>query len=274
MNCEKPVAIKKNLDPSLYPDGLLVPCGKCLMCRVAYRKEWTLRMIHESGYWEKSSFITLTYDNDHLPENNSLVKHDLKCYFKRLRKSIEPDKIKYFAVGEYGFQKDRPHYHIILLNSHEKFIVDSWKYGGVHIGQVAQASIMYCLKYVMKEGKIPKHQNDDRVPEYRRSSIKLGLNYLSPAVIDYHKKNEQKPYITLEGGFKVAIPRYFRKKIWTDLELKKINDKIAQQVEKIELQNEKSFTRKYPNQNYHDTKQRNAEYKHQVAISRNKKTRD
>lgn len=183
-------------------------------------------------------------------------------------------KIKYFAVGEYGFQKDRPHYHVILLNSHEKFIVDSWKHGNVHIGQVAQASIMYCLKYVMKDGKIPKHKNDDRVPEYRRSSLKLGENYLSKAIIDYHRKNPEKSYIIQEGGFKIAIPRYYRKKIWNDLELKKVNDIIAQHLEKVDQKREISFNQQNKKESYDDFKRKSADYKHRTAISRNKKTRD
>jgi hypothetical protein len=58
----------------------------------------------------------LTYDDEHLPPNNSLLKKDLQKFFYKLRQKIKPIKIRYFAVGEYGSNKTkRPHYHIILF---------------------------------------------------------------------------------------------------------------------------------------------------------------
>lgn len=63
MQCESPVRITKNLNPSEFPDGLLVPCGKCLLCKIHKRKEWSMRMLHELSYYDDSIFITLTYND-------------------------------------------------------------------------------------------------------------------------------------------------------------------------------------------------------------------
>lgn len=258
--------------------------------------QWAFRIYQEEKRSTSSHFVTLTYDSQHVPiskkgymtlDNGKHLQNFWKtlrnCYRYRAKNPKtnklkwyydKVPKIKYFAVSEYGGQTNRPHYHALILNSHEHHIQNSWKYGFVHIGKVQQASIMYCLKYMMKDTKIPQHQNDDRIPEFRRSSIKLGLSYLTPQIIEYHRKNPDKPYIVQEGGFKVAIPRYFRKKIWSDLELKEINNMIAQQIEKLEERNESRFNFNNPQRNYVEQKRRAADYRYEIAVNRNKKTRD
>ena len=133
MTCEKPIIIFKGLDPVLYPDGLKVPCGKCLLCRIRRKSEWTDRLTHELGYHEGALFVTLTYDPAYVPIGDkgymTLRKRDLQLYIKRLRKALEPRRIRYYACGEYGDPSkeirtrngyllrtigERPHYHLIV----------------------------------------------------------------------------------------------------------------------------------------------------------------
>ena len=121
MRCTSPVRIqiknKRGIPDTRYPDGLEVPCGKCMACRQQKRKEWSMRVLHESTEYRNECFTTLTYSDDNLPENGSLVKRDLQLFFKRLRKALPPSqKIRYFACGEYGDTYFRPHYHTILFN--------------------------------------------------------------------------------------------------------------------------------------------------------------
>lgn len=59
--------------------------------------------------------ITLTYDDDHVPTNYSVDVRELQLFNKRLRKSL-PQKIRFFACGEYGEQTNRPHYHSLIFN--------------------------------------------------------------------------------------------------------------------------------------------------------------
>ena len=51
-----------------------------------------MRMLHELSDYEDAVFVTLTYDEDHIPSNHSLKKSDLQKWFKRVRKEIEPKK--------------------------------------------------------------------------------------------------------------------------------------------------------------------------------------
>ncbi len=71
----------------------VVPCGKCICCRINRRREWTGRILLELGTWEMASFATLTYDEEHVPWKicdgmpfQVLVKSDIQRWLKRLRK--------------------------------------------------------------------------------------------------------------------------------------------------------------------------------------------
>ena len=101
---------------------ILIPCGRCIGCRLKYSREWADRCMLEASYYKHNWFLTLTYDDNHLPEchNGSpvhpLVKRDLQLFIKRLRKEFPNDHIRYFACGEYGSKSMRPHYHVLLFN--------------------------------------------------------------------------------------------------------------------------------------------------------------
>lgn len=116
-----------------------IPCGQCIECRLQRSRRWADRCMLELGYHESSYFLTLTYDNDHIPknplidydtgeiyaENATLVKKDLQDFMKRLRRAYEykgyDNKLRFFACGEYGSQTLRPHFHIIV------FLIIRWR---------------------------------------------------------------------------------------------------------------------------------------------------
>lgn len=92
-----------------------VKCGRCEGCRREYGREWSVRIMHEAQMHESNTFITLTYDDDHYPENGSLVPRDWELFNKRLRKKFSPRLYKFYMCGEYGDKRHRPHYHAALL---------------------------------------------------------------------------------------------------------------------------------------------------------------
>lgn len=110
-------------DPTLkqmYPGSIAIPCGHCIGCRLDYSRSWADRMMLELDHTKKAIFITLTYNNDHVPftadENTgefgvlSLDKTDLQKFFKRLRKRYSDKEIRFYAAGEYGSNTQRPQY--------------------------------------------------------------------------------------------------------------------------------------------------------------------
>ena len=97
---------------------ITLPCGKCIGCMQARAREWGLRLEHEHKCHKKTDcfFVTLTYDADNLPSGGRLDDRDLTLYFKRLRYSLgRNNHFRYFAVGEYGGQNHRPHFHILFF---------------------------------------------------------------------------------------------------------------------------------------------------------------
>lgn len=154
-----------------------VPCGKCPDCVKRRTSQWSFRLMQEEKVSSSAHFITLTYDTSHAPITQagymSLQKRDLQLFFKRLRK-VHANRIRYYAVGEYGGKTCRPHYHLILFNADIAKIQPCWNLGSVHYGQVSGASVGYTLKYMAKRGRIPMHKNDDRIPEFGLMSKRSG----------------------------------------------------------------------------------------------------
>lgn len=104
-----------------------IPCGYCEGCRIARSREWANRCMMELEYHDSAYFVTLTYDEAHVPhsyyadpdngevkESLTLRKRDFQLFMKRLRKAFPECKIRYYACGEYGSQTLRPHYHAII----------------------------------------------------------------------------------------------------------------------------------------------------------------
>ncbi len=221
MQCTRPFHIK-NPDRFKYkkPNELVgdewldVPCGHCLACRIARTREWTVRLLHESEFWDDTSFVTLTYDDEHLPSNGSLVPRDLTLFFKKLRKDLGDRKIKYYACGEYGDTYGRPHYHAIIFGlgvQDKKLIEDNWKKGFVKIGCVTYDSCRYVAGYVQKKlyGKASKEYDDKGiVAPFSRMSKGLGERYVDK----YWNKLYDMNTVTVRG-VPMGLPRYYQRKL-------------------------------------------------------------
>jgi len=200
---------------------MTVPCGKCAFCGATRRSDWALRLHYEGRLHYGSKFITLTYANCHLVWRDGhpqLHRRHTQLFFKRLRKAGY--KLRYYGVGEYGCQTFRPHYHVLLFGDvPEDVIRSAWDYGEVHIGSVTQQSIMYCLSYMInsKHWKLSK----GRVRTFNMMSKGIGKNYLSSAMIEWHKSG-RKNYAMLDNQRR-HLPRYYKVKIFSRLDQLRIN---------------------------------------------------
>lgn len=93
-----------------------VPCGQCLECRLQQTRQWADRCVLEAKKYKHNYFVTLTYDDEHLPSNGSLRLEDVQLFMKRLRRKFKTSKIRVVYSGEYGDASLRPHYHLLLFN--------------------------------------------------------------------------------------------------------------------------------------------------------------
>lgn len=203
-----------------------VPCGRCFECLAARQNSWFVRLLSEYENSTSAKFVTLTYDDMSLPwtEDNcypTLQYEDVQKFFKRLRKNNK-SQIKYYVTGEYGEKDHRPHYHAIIFNVENWAHVDHhWCHGMVHFGDVNEKTIYYTLKYINKNLYNPRIKDrdemDTRKPEKALMSKGLGLSYLTPQMIDYLTADPSR-CLTLKGGQKVALPRYYKHKLFQDQE--------------------------------------------------------
>lgn len=151
-------------------------CGKCEPCRVDRRRLWTTRLLLEAQQHSEACFVTLTYDEKHLPADGSVQVRDLQLFLKRLRR-LCVRKLRYFAVGEYGDHTKRPHYHAIVFGcSDPDLVARAWPLGFVHVGLVSEASILYTCKYAVKGMTSGKDERlAGRKPEFARMSLRPGI---------------------------------------------------------------------------------------------------
>ncbi|QXP44339.1 MAG: replication initiator protein [Arizlama microvirus] len=121
--------------PWVHPAHGPTKCGQCMECRLAYSREWAIRMSHESRMHTASCFLTLTYDDAHLPRFGQLHKSHLQDFFKRLRYHVGP--FRYVACGEYGELKRRPHFHVALFGM-------DFRSDRVPCGEGIKGDTLYC----------------------------------------------------------------------------------------------------------------------------------
>lgn len=217
MQCIKPYWLRS--------EKIEVPCGHCIADRIAYSREWSCRLMHELDEWPEAGFVTLTYDDEHLPRNMSIHKAELSGFLKRLRKNTGR-KFKFFGCGEYGDPKKtfRPHYHLILFGLGRAScvydcdsgrylspdIAEAWRNGFHEVDTVTYDSCRYVTDYIMKkyDGDKAADYYGDRTVPFCLCSNGLGRSYVERN----WKQLLQNQGMTMRGVH-MAVPRYYVKKI-------------------------------------------------------------
>lgn len=226
-------------------DSILVPCGQCIGCRLDRSRQWANRCMLELRDHKESVFATLTYDDDHVPLSTTvdgapvmtLRKRDFQLFLKRLRKSIEPKKIRYYACSEYGPQTYRPHYHAILFGycptdlrpwskstqGYQYYVSDTldklWSNGRVLLGEVSWETCAYTARYIAS-----KHLGDEAFI-YKDANIEPPMSFMSRRPGIGGNVYEREPDLFQNGSIYVAsdagsrridIPKYFLQKMSVD----------------------------------------------------------
>jgi len=200
-------------------DPILLPCRQCINCRLSKSSAWACRLMHETKSHASSVFLTLTYDDFHLPKNGSLIKSDLRTFFKDLRGRLDYyglGKIKFFGVGEYGEISKRPHYHAVIFGgsldrsvndycrleeeksrsgglqwSHD-LISEVWSRGLHRLSEVTFESAAYVARYSLKKvtGASAVDFYGELQPEFQSSSNGLGKDWIERWQADVFPANQ------------------------------------------------------------------------------------
>lgn len=184
-------------------------------------------------------FITLTYDNEHLPDDRSLNHRDYQLFMKRLliyaKRELNHSGIRFYMAGEYGEQFGRPHYHACIFNFEfpdqklwkierenrlytSQTLQELWGKGFASVGGVTFQSAAYVARYIMKkitgdaaadhyEWMDPEtgefHQ---RRPEYTNMSRRPGVG--ATWFAKYKSDVFPDDFVVINGK-KVAPPRFY-----------------------------------------------------------------
>jgi hypothetical protein len=206
---------------------------------------------------KNAHFVTLTYSDENLVYGFEgypvLNKNDLQLFIKRMRKK-QLQKLRYYAIGEYGSITKRPHYHMIVFNLDKTdrellvWLSETWGKGQVHRGTVTSESISYCTKYMVQKAE------DFEVKNFALMSKGIGRQYIDK-LKKWHDEDEQRNYAVKEGGKKTRLPRYFRDKIYSqaqkDAQLENIRASESDNVineNKAYFKNESDYKQWFSNQ--------------------------
>lgn len=190
-------------------------CGQCLPCRFNKKRLWAGRLVLESFLHPASHFVTLTYDDLHVPKDGSVRPRELQLFLKRLRER-SGERVRYYGVGEYGDLTQRPHYHLALFGLESALehyspgdaevfglppcgcvLCVSWARGGVDRGDLTPESAAYIAGYIAKGLTADDHPElGERYQEFSRMSRKPGIGAdavpaLAKAISDAGRRDYQ-----------------------------------------------------------------------------------
>lgn len=221
----------------------LFPCGQCMPCRFNRRRVWTHRIMLEAMLKPDNAFVTLTYSDEFLHWTDgglpTLWPKDFQLFLKRLRKLLEPVKIRFFGCGEYGDASERPHYHLAVFGlpkcgrGNTRFsdegrccpscdaVQAAWGKGRVFLGDLSVHSAQYVAGYVTKK---MTDSDDDRLvgrhPEFSRMSLRPGIGHdfmdeVASSLLSYDLDDSlpDVPSVLRHGMRQMPLGRYLRRRL-------------------------------------------------------------
>lgn len=187
-----------------------------------------------------NAFVTLTYDDENLPGLGSLEPKHTQDWLKRIRKAVHPLKLRYYLVGEYGDQTNRPHYHVALFGypscrhaqtrehvsaarccSQCSLVASTWPFGRVHLGTLEAHSAGYVAGYIEKKlTRTDDPRLNGRWPEFSRMSLRPGIGHgalheVASVLMQFNLDESEAdvPSSLRHGTTILPIGRYLRKSL-------------------------------------------------------------
>lgn len=221
MDCLHPIFLR----------GGYVPCGRCPACRINRQRDWTFRLKVEKDAADFTFWLTLTYDDLHLPHVGSLPaldKSHCRHFFEALRKHFKKRVMfKHYLVSEYGDKTERPHYHCLLFAycdaplsyklQYKQEILDfvcgenstAWPFGFAYVKKLHRNVYGYVTNYVNKPELLSQNHP---VKPFAMISQGIGIDFLNRRDFDLENENFRVEY---SGKF-YNLPRYYREKLLKD----------------------------------------------------------
>lgn len=222
------------LKPFIATGCIAYPCGQCTPCRINRRRIWVHRLMLERMQHLHATFVTLTYAQ--VEDGASLEPRDLQLFLKRVRRAFPPKSFRFYAVGEYGEETWRPHFHVALFGMQCvldpgyrsncqcpacSFVRGRWKLGHVLLQPLNEATAQYMCGYVLKKMTSAKDARlAGRLPEFARMSLRPGIGAdaipdVASAMMQYRleEKMVDVPQSLAHGKKELPLGRYLRRRL-------------------------------------------------------------
>lgn len=231
------------------------PCGRCVPCTIRKKRLWTSRQVLESFCHDASCFVTLTYDQENLPEG--LRPKHLQKFLKRFREQLRSKygtSVRFYGVGEYGDISGRPHYHLSIFGVGQEtadLVQKAWKRGFTQVAEFNPQTAAYVAGYVTK--KMTKVHAASKQKEFTRMSLRPGIGALAmPVVADailtehglkQYERDGDVPKSLKMGSNELQLGRYLRSFLRKQIG---VSDEMVEQIKtrwSMEVSNEMSSLR-------------------------------
>lgn len=239
-----------------------IGCGNCIECLKQKQREWQVRLGEEIRHDNSGKFVTLTLSDESMQDlgedieqfaegyvrDNLIATLAVRRFLERWRKKYKVS-CKHWLITEWGQNAtERLHLHGILFTDEIDDIKKIWKYGHVFIGQfVNEKSINYIVKYL---GKVDLKHKGYKPKILTSPGIGKGYVKRFDSQLNKYNGKETKEYYRNRQGYKMALPIYYRNKIYSEEEREKLwlNRLDAGEIyvmgEKIEI-NDKEGEKEY-----------------------------
>lgn len=228
----------------------LVPiaCGDCIECRKKKSREIQIRLLEDIRHNKNATFIALTFSNENYTKlyreiqretkltgydlDNAIAIKAMRRFLERWRKKHKKS-LRHWIITELGHgETEHIHYHgIVWMNPktylkentnqtlkelQKEELLNRWQYGDVWVGDyVNEKTVNYISKYITKVDKIHEYYKPVIL-----TSPGIGAGYTNrlDAKKNKYQGEKTKEYYTTRSGHKIALPIYWRNKIYTEEE--------------------------------------------------------
>ena len=213
-----------------------VGCKKCMECKKKKAREWQVRLLEDVRHNNEGVFVTLTFSNESIKKlsagihnlegyelDNEIATKAVRLFLERWRKKYKKS-VRHWLVTELGHSgTENIHLHGIIWTDKREEINNIWEYGYTWVqdekSNVNEKIVNYITKYINKVDLEHKEYNSKILCS---KGIGKGYTDRHDSINNRYIKGKTKEYYTTRSGHKIALPIYWRNKIYTEEEREKL----------------------------------------------------
>lgn len=217
-----------------------IGCTKCIECLRKRANEWKVRLMEDVKRNTNAKFVTMTFSDESITSlsneidgsikgydrDNAIATLGVRRFLERWRKKYKKS-LRHWFVTEIGGQgTENIHIHgLIWTNEETKTVAEKWQYGFIWPKEswtgnyVNEQTVNYISKYLTKVDTKHKYYKPIILTS---AGIGRGYEVTPEGRLNKYNGEDTKDTYKTRQGIKVALPIYYRNKIYTDDEREKL----------------------------------------------------